>query len=113
GDMACHAQSGLIGSASIIVVARKRRRDARVAGPSGGDPYLELRRYGSVLRELDRRDPINPGPDHIQGRLKHVLRPEGRPAGMGRDTPDARSEGVVCSADRPPRVQNTFQYCGW
>jgi hypothetical protein len=26
--MACHTQSGLIGSASIIVVARKRRRDA-------------------------------------------------------------------------------------
>jgi hypothetical protein len=35
--MACHTQSGLIGSASIIVVAPKRRRDARVAGPGCGD----------------------------------------------------------------------------
>jgi hypothetical protein len=42
--MACHTQSGLIGSASIIVVARKRRRDARVAGAGCGDPYVEFRR---------------------------------------------------------------------
>jgi small ligand-binding sensory domain FIST len=64
--MACHTQSGLIGSASIIVVARKRRRDARVAGAGCGDPYVEFRRYGSVLRELERREPINRGRYHIQ-----------------------------------------------
>jgi hypothetical protein len=111
--MACHTQSGLIGSASIIVVARKRRRDARVAGAGCGDPYVEFRRYGSVLRELERREPINRGRYHIQVRLKRVLRTEGSAAGIGRDTPDAGSEGIVSSSDRVPGLQNTFQCCGW
>jgi hypothetical protein len=50
---------------------------------------------------------------HIQVRLKRVLRTEGSAAGIGRDTPDAGSEGIVSSSDRVPGLQNTFQCCGW